>query len=228
MIKIIIYSIEGEIIMFEQIKLPYSFDALEPYFDALTMETHYSKHHAAYTNNFNVLAKDAGIDDKPIEVIFANWKRKGEGKADAQGIRNNGGGYFNHNLFFGQFAKDGAKEPSGELADKINATFGSLDALKDQLFKLGTGRFGSGWAWLNTDVDGNLSTSSSPNQDNPILESEGKLFPILAIDVWEHAYYLKYKNLRGDYIKALFELIDWDKIAKNYESAMDTLAKLAK
>ena len=209
--------------MFEQVKLPYAFEDLEPHFDTLTMETHYLKHHASYTKNFNDLAKNAGIDDKPVEVIFANWKRKGEGKPDAQGIRNNGGGYFNHNLFFGQLSNDHAHEPSGELANIINNTFGSYDSLREELTKLATGQFGSGWAWLNTDIDGNLSVSSSPNQDNPILESEGKLYPILAIDVWEHAYYLKYKNLRADYVKAFFEVVDWNKIAKNYESA-----KLAK
>ena len=130
--------------MFEQIKLPYAYDALEPHFDALTMETHYAKHHAAYTNNLNNLASAAGIDDKPIEVILAHWKVKSLGKSDAQGIRNNGGGYFNHNLFFNHLSKDGAKAPSGELADKINATFGSVDALKEELSKLGAGQFGSG------------------------------------------------------------------------------------
>ena len=213
--------------MFEKIKLPYGFDDLEPYFDTLTMETHYLKHHAAYTKNINDLAKAAGIDDKPIEVILAHWKRKGEGKEDAMGIRNNGGGYFNHNLFFGHLSKNAADKPSGELEGKINSTFGSLDNLKEQLTKLATGQFGSGWAWLNTDIDGNLSVSSSPNQDNPILESEGNLFPILAIDVWEHAYYLKYKNLRGDYVKAFFEVLDWNKVSENYISAVKTLAKLA-
>ena len=218
---------KGELNMFEQIKLSYAFDALEPHFDTLTMETHYLKHHAAYTKNFNTLAQAAGIDDKPVEVILAHWKSKSEGKSDAQGIRNNGGGYFNHNLFFGQFSDNPAHKPIGELADKIKATFGSFENLNEQLSNLAIGQFGSGWAWLSTDIDGNLSVSSSPNQDNPILESEGKLFPILAIDVWEHAYYLKYKNLRGDYIKALFEVLDWNKVAENYVFAKDTLAKLA-
>ena len=143
------------------------------------------------------------------------------------GIRNNGGGYFNHNLFFEHLSKNAADKPSGELEGKINSTFGSLDNLKEQLTKLATGQFGSGWAWLSTDIDGNLSVSSSPNQDNPILESEGKLFPILAIDVWEHAYYLKYKNLRADYVKAFFEVLDWNKVGENYVSAVKTLAKLA-
>ena len=212
--------------MFEQIKLPYAFDALEPHFDTLTMETHYLKHHAAYTKNFNTLTKEAGIDNKPVEVILAHWKNKSEGKSDAQGIRNNGGGYFNHNLFFGQFSDTPSHEPTGEFANKINSTFDSLDSLKESLTKLATGQFGSGWAWLSTDISGNLSVSSSPNQDNPILESEGKIYPILAIDVWEHAYYLKYKNLRADYIKAFFEVVDWNKVSENYEVAKNTLANL--
>lgn len=214
--------------MYKQIELSYSYDALEPHFDALTMETHYAKHHAAYTNNLNTLAEKAGIADKPIEVILAKWKRKGEGKPDAMGIRNNGGGYFNHNLFFDILSAKGNTQPTGELLDKINATFGSYEELKNKLAALGAGQFGSGWAWLSTDVEGNLSVSSSPNQDNPILESEGKVFPILGIDVWEHAYYLKYKNLRADYIKAFWEVLDWDKVAEKYAYALDFLKKFNK
>ena len=213
--------------MFEQINLHYAFDDLEPHFDTLNMETHYLKHHATYTKNLNNLTEASGINDKPIEVILANWKRKIDGKSDAKGIRNNGGGYFNHNLFFWHLSKNGAEKPSGELANKIDSTFGSLDELKEELSKLATGQFGSGWAWINTDLYDNLSVSSSPNQDNPILESEGKLFPILAIDVWEHAYYLKYKNLRGDYIKAFFKVLDWDKVTENDVSAKEKLSMLA-
>ena len=183
--------------MFEQVKLPYAFEDLEPHFDTLTMETHYLKHHASYTKNFNDLVKNAGIDDKPVEVIFANWKRKGEGKPDAQGIRNNGGGYFNHNLFFGQLSNDPAHEPSGELANIINNTFGSYDSLREELTKLATGQFGSGWAWLNTDIDGNLSVSSSQIRTILFSRVKEKLYPILAIDVWEHAYYLKYKKSKS-------------------------------
>lgn len=214
--------------MFKQIELSYSYDALEPHFDALTMETHYAKHHAAYTNNLNNLAEKAGIADKPIEVILANWKRKGEGKPDAMGIRNNGGGFFNHNLFFDILSAKGNTLPTGELLDKINAIFGSYEELKSKLAALGAGQFGSGWAWLSTDAEGNLSVSSSPNQDNPILETEGKVFPILGIDVWEHAYYLKYKNLRADYIKAFWEVADWAKVAEKYAYALDFLKKFNK
>jgi len=212
--------------MYEQIKLAYAYDALEPHFDALTMETHYAKHHAAYTNNLNTLAEKAGIPDKPIWVLLSHWKSKGEGKPEAQGIRNNGGGYFNHNLFFESLSPTGSRVPAGALAERIQADFGSFDALKEKLAALGAGQFGSGWAWLSTDAEGKLYASSSPNQDNPLLETEGKHFPILGIDVWEHAYYLKYKNLRGDYIKAFFEVVDWNRIAENYASAQELLKKL--
>lgn len=205
--------------MFKQIELAYGFDALEPHIDALTMETHYSKHHATYTNNLNKLAQEAGIDNKPIEVIFANWKKETEGKANAQGIRNNGGGFYNHNLYFGHMSPNGGGEPTGDLADKINSTFGSFADFQQQISNAAVGQFGSGWAWLATDNSGALSVSSSPNQDNPILETEGKITPILGIDVWEHAYYLKYKNLRPDYIKAFFNVIDWNVVAANYSAA---------
>ena len=181
------------------------------------METHYLKHHAAYTKNFNTLTKEAGIDNKPVEVILAHWKNKSEGKSDAQGIRNNGGGYFNHNLFFGQFSDTPAHEPTGEFANKINTAFGSLDSLKESLTKLATGQFGSGWAFLSADEEGKLYATKAANQNNPFME-EGKHTPILGIDVWEHAYYLKYKNLRGDYVKNFFEVLDWEKVSENYEN----------
>ena len=205
--------------MFEQIKLEYAFDAVEPHIDAATMETHYSKHHAAYTKNLNDLTAAAGIQDKPIEVILSHWKKKSEGKSDAMGIRNNGGGYFNHNLYFGHIHPEGGGAPEGELADKINAAFGSFDGFKEQITKLAIGQFGSGWAWLSADKAGNLKLSASPNQDNPLLETEGEYYPIFGIDVWEHAYYLKYKNLRADYVKAFFNVVCWKQVAKNYEYA---------
>ncbi len=205
--------------MFEQIKLPYSFDALEKSIDATTMETHYAKHHAAYTKNFNDLTAAAGIQDKPVEVILAHWKKKSEGKADAMGIRNNGGGYYNHNLYFGHLSPDGGQEPTGVLADKIRETFGSFEKFKEEISKLAMTQFGSGWAWLSSDKDGNLKVSQSPNQDNPILETEGEYYPIFGIDVWEHAYYLKYKNLRADYIAKFFDVVDWSVVAANYEAA---------
>lgn len=202
--------------MFEQIKLDYAFDALEPHIDALTMETHYTKHHATYTKNLNDLTAAADIADKPIEVILAHLKRKAEGKPDFAGIRNNGGGYYNHNLYFGHLSPNGGGEPDGVLADKIKEAFGSFADFKEQISKAAIGQFGSGWAWLNRDGDGKLSISASPNQDNPLFETEGALQPILGIDVWEHAYYLKYKNLRADYVKEFFEVVDWAKVAHNY------------
>ncbi len=200
--------------MFEQIKLPYSYDALEPIMDALTVETHFAKHHATYTKNLNDLAEKAGVAYLPIEELLGSLDRISD-PALRKGIRNNGGGFYNHNLFFGQLGK-GAPAPTGELAAKIDATFGSFDAFREQISALAIGQFGSGWAWLSAAKDGSLSISNSPNQDNPISEGTG-LVPILAIDVWEHAYYLKYKNLRGDFVKALFEIINWDAVAANYQ-----------
>lgn len=213
--------------MFEQIKLGYTFNALEPHIDTTTMETHYQKHHATYTKNFNVLTQNAGISEKPADVILAHWKKKSAGEKSAQGIRNNGGGFFNHNLYFGHMSPLGGGVPAGELGDKIQDEFGSFDSFKEQITKLAIGQFGSGWAWLNTDVKGKLSLSASPNQDNPLLESEGALYPIMSIDVWEHAYYLKYKNLRADYIEAFFEVIDWDIVTNNYKSAISRLKEIS-
>lgn len=209
--------------MYEQIRLSYAFDALEPYIDTATMEVHYQKHHAAYTKNFNDLTQKAGIADKPAEIILAHWKAKSSGKDDAQAIRNNGGGFYNHNLYFGQFSPAGSRSPEGVLAEKIDSAFGGLASFKEQITKLAIGQFGSGWAWLGTDSEGDLSLSATPNQDNPILETEGKVYPILGIDVWEHAYYLKYKNLRADYVAAFFEVVDWKKVSDNYEQSMAKL-----
>lgn len=200
--------------MFKQIELAYSFDALEPHIDALTMETHYSKHHATYTNNFNDAVKKAGLEGKTAEEIFKNADSiPAEHKA---AVLNNGGGYYNHNLYFDILSPNGAKAPTGELKDKIDSTFGSVDNLIDELSKASIGRFGSGWGWLSTDKDGNLEVTSTQNQSNPIVESKGIWSPLIALDVWEHAYYLKYKNLRGDYVKAFFEVLDWKKIEELY------------
>lgn len=204
--------------MYKQIELPYAFNALEPHIDAATMETHYQKHHATYTKNFNELTEKAGIQNKPAAVILAHWKAKSEGKPEAQGIRNNGGGFYNHNLYFGHLAPGGS-QPEGELAKAINASFGTLGEFKDAISKAAIGQFGSGWAWLSSDKDGKLTISATPNQDNPLLVTEGVQVPILGIDVWEHAYYLKYRNLRADYIKAFFEVVNWHQVAENYEKA---------
>ncbi|MBR2743246.1 MAG: superoxide dismutase [Clostridia bacterium] len=201
--------------MFKQFELPFPHNALEPHIDTLTMETHHGKHHAAYTKNFNDAAAKAGVADMDIEALLASLD-KVEDPALRKALRNNGGGYYNHNLYFSTISPNAAKSPKGELLKKIEAEFGSLDALKEKLTALAAGQFGSGWSWLSVNKEGKLMASASPNQDNPIIEGTG-FVPILAIDVWEHAYYLKFKNLRGEYIKTLFEVIDWSLVEKNYE-----------
>lgn len=200
--------------MFEQYKIPYATDALEPVIDKLTVETHYGKHHVAYTKNFNDAAEKAGVAGMDIEELLASLD-KVEDPALRKALRNNGGGYYNHNLYFATIGPNAKHAPEGKLAEKINATFGDFDALKAKLTELAAGQFGSGWAWLSANKNGDLMASASPNQDNPISEGTG-FVPLMAIDVWEHAYYLQYKNLRGDYIKALFDIIDWTKVEENY------------
>ncbi len=200
--------------MFEQITLDYGYDGLEPHIDALTVETHYAKHHATYTANFNKALEKAGIENTDAVSILDSLDSVKD-ETDRIAIRNNGGGYFNHNLYFENFSANPAKEPVGKLKAKIDETFGSLDALKEKLTALATGQFGSGWAWLSVTPSGDLVVSNSANQDNPISLGT-KNIPILALDVWEHAYYLKYKNLRGDYIKAFFEVLDWEKVSRKY------------
>lgn len=202
--------------MFEQIKLEYGFDALEPFIDAKTMSVHYGKHHAAYTANFNRSVTEAGKTEDSIEEILS-------GLAEVEdidlrtGLRNNGGGYYNHNLYFKEITPGGATEPSGMLAARINDTFGSFEALKEKMTALALGQFGSGWAWLSKTPDGNLYASKTDNQDNPVSLGTGHT-PILCIDVWEHAYYLKYQNLRADYVSALWNVINWDIVGELYES----------
>ncbi|WP_124067008.1 superoxide dismutase [Clostridium sp. E02] len=203
--------------MFQQIQLPYDYKALEPYIDALTMETHYSKHHAAYTKNLNDAAKKAGVEDKEITSLLSSLDRVSD-EALRKSIRNNGGGFYNHNLYFGIMSPQGGGEPTGDLKTSIDQAFGSFGNFKDKISALSAGQFGSGWGWLSTDRSGNLHLSSSANQDNPLMDGSG-VIPILGIDVWEHAYYLKYKNLRADYIKAFFEVVDWKAVAANYSNA---------
>ena len=204
--------------MFKQTELSFAFDALEPHIDTLTMETHYGKHHAAYTKALNDAAEKAGVTDMPIEALLSSLDQI-EDPALRKALRNNGGGYYNHNLYFSVLSPSPQKEPEGQLKAQIEKTFGDLESLKAQLKAAALGQFGSGWAWLNTDNAGELSISQSPNQDNPFSEGSG-LVPILAVDVWEHAYYLKYRNLRADYVDALFEVIDWKAVAENYSRAL--------
>ncbi len=202
--------------MLKQIELQYSFHALEPHIDELTMLTHYTKHHAAYTTNLNAaLEKVPALSGTGIEEILVRLSDIPD-EALRTAIRNNGGGFYNHNLYFESLTPGGSNQPTGELAKQIALTFGDYASLKEKLSTAAVGRFGSGWAWLSANRSGVLQVSSSPNQDNPIMESHGEWIPILGIDVWEHAYYLHYKNLRADYVKALFEVINWDVVAKNY------------
>ena len=203
--------------MFEQITLPYATDALEPHIDKLTVETHYGKHHKTYTATFNEKATEAGVADKTAEEILSNLESI-EDVALRNAVKNNGGGYYNHNMYFEQFSPSPAAAPSGALEAKINETFGSLDELKAKLKTAATTRFGSGWAWLVVKEDGSLEVTSTANQDNPYTEHMG--VPILALDVWEHAYYLKYMNLRPSYIDAFFNVLDWAKVSAKYDEAV--------
>ena len=204
--------------MFEQVKLSYGYDQLEPYIDTLTVETHYGKHHATYTKTLNELAEKAGVADRDIVELLRNLDEV-EDPALRKGLRNNGGGYYNHNLYFSLLSPSPKKAPEGALAEEIEKTFGSLDNLKAELKKAAVGQFGSGWAWLNTDKEGHLCITSSPNQDNPYSEKT-ELVPIVALDVWEHAYYLRYRNLRASYIDNFFEVLDWAVVEKYYAGAV--------
>ncbi|MCB5231299.1 MAG: superoxide dismutase [Sphaerochaetaceae bacterium] len=201
--------------MFKQYELPYGFDALEPYIDKLTMETHYGKHHSGYTNNFNVALEKIGSKATSAEEILRSLNSINDESLKVA-IRNNGGGYWNHNLYFSILAPNGLKKPKGALLAQINRDFTSYDKMVETLSNLGISRFGSGWAWLSKTKEGKLVATSTANQDNPLMEDKD-LTPILGIDVWEHAYYLKYKNLRGDYIKAFWEVVDWTAVEKLYE-----------
>lgn len=200
---------------FELPKLPYSHDALEPYIDARTMEIHHGKHHAAYTNNLNAaIAKHATLEGKSIEDLLANLGGMPE---DIRGaVRNNGGGFYNHNLFWTVMAPGAGGQPTGALADAIGATFGDLEGFKKEFSTAAATRFGSGWAWLVVGGGGKLVVTSTPNQDTPL--SEGHT-PILGLDVWEHAYYLKYQNRRPDYIEAWWNVVNWDEVARRYAAA---------
>ena len=194
--------------------LPYAYDALEPHIDARTMEIHHGKHHAAYVNNLNkALEGHTDLEQKTITELIADLSSVPEAIRPA--VRNNGGGHFNHSLFWKVMQKGGGGEPSGELADAIRSTFGSFDDLKTKFSQAGTTRFGSGWAWLHV-ADGKLEIGSSPNQDSPVMDG-GK--PILGLDVWEHAYYLNYQNRRPDYIQAWWNTINWRAVAENFSKA---------
>ena len=198
---------------FELPKLPYSYDALEPHIDARTMEIHYSKHHQAYTNNLNAAIEGTDLAGKSIDDILKNLD------LNNKAVRNNGGGFYNHNLFWEVMAPNAGGEPTGELATAINDAFGSFDAFKDAFAKAGATQFGSGWAWLCV-KNGKLEVCATANQDNPLMPGIGcEGTPILGLDVWEHAYYLNYQNRRPDYINAFFNVVNWDTVAKKYADA---------
>lgn len=197
---------------FELPKLSYAYNALEPHIDARTMEIHHSKHHQGYTNNLNAAIAGSDLEGKSIHEIM-------NACVDIPAVRNNGGGFFNHTLFWEVMSPDGGGNPSGALADAVDNTFGSFDAFKDAFAKAAATRFGSGWAWLCV-KDGTLEVCSTPNQDNPLMGLGCSGTPILGLDVWEHAYYLNYQNRRPDYIQAFFEVVDWSVVAKKYAAAL--------
>lgn len=195
-------------------QLPYAYDALEPYIDKLTMEIHYSRHHKAYFDNFVAAIKGTEMESMTIEEIFANISKY------PAAVRNNGGGFYNHVLYW-QNMKAGGGKPSAKLQAAIEKTFGSMEEFKRLFSDAGKSRFGSGWAWLSVDGNGNLFVSSAPNQDNPLMDvADKKGTPILGMDVWEHAYYLKYQNKRPDYIDAFFNVINWEYVSQLYEGLL--------
>ncbi|MFN5441844.1 MAG: superoxide dismutase [Flavobacteriia bacterium] len=196
---------------FELPSLPYAYDALEPHIDARTMEIHHSKHHQAYTTNLNNAIAGTDMENMSIEEILLNCK-------DKPAVRNNGGGFWNHNLFWETMGPNAGGNPTGELAAAIDAAFGSFEAFKDEFAKAATTRFGSGWAWLCV-TNGSLEICSTPNQDNPLMGEGCSGTPILGLDVWEHAYYLHYQNRRPDYINAFFNVINWDVVAAKFAAA---------
>lgn len=200
---------------FNLAKLPYAYDALEPNIDAKTMEVHYSKHYLGYTNKLNAAIKGTDMETKTIEEILMNLDMNNKD------VRNNGGGYYNHTLFWEIMGPNGGGEPKGALAEAIKKDLGSYDEFKKQFSDAASKQFGSGWAWLVVGKDGKLMVTNTPNQDNPLMPGAavaGK--PILALDVWEHAYYLNYQNKRPDYIEAFYNVINWDAVGKKYDAAV--------
>lgn len=194
--------------------LPYAYDALEPHFDARTMEIHHSKHHNGYTTNLNAALEGSDDEGASIESLLGNVSTR------STAVRNNGGGFYNHSLFWTVLSPNGGGQPTGALADAIDAKFGSFDDFKEEFSSAAKTRFGSGWAWLLVDKRGDLGISSTPNQDNPLMDvADVKGTPILGLDVWEHAYYLNYQNRRPDYVAAFWNIVNWEEVSKRYEAA---------
>ncbi|MDI5936622.1 superoxide dismutase [Halomonas kalidii] len=195
-------------------ELPYGYDALEPHIDALTMEIHHSRHHQTYINNLNGALEGTGLEEVPVDELLASLDRVPEEKRQA--VINNGGGHSNHSMFWQMMSPSGGGAPKGKVAAAIDAELGGFDAFKDAFTKAALGRFGSGWAWLSVSPDGKLVVENTLNQDSPI--SHGNT-PVLGLDVWEHAYYLKYQNKRPDYVAAFFNVVDWDEVERRYQQA---------
>lgn len=199
---------------FELPNLPYAYNALEPHIDEQTMTIHHTKHHQGYTNNLNAAIEGTDLAGKSIEEIIKNIS------SASKAVRNNGGGYYNHDLFWKVMSPNGGGEPTGELAEAINKSFGSFADFKTKFEDAAKTQFGSGWAWLIVTADGSLAVTATPNQDNPLMDiATEKGTPIFGIDVWEHAYYLKYQNKRPDYVGAFWNVANWTQVTENYKNA---------
>lgn len=202
--------------MFELPPLPYDYGALAPHIDEETMKLHHDKHHAAYTDKLNEAVKGTDLDGKNIEEILAGVS------GHPPAVRNNGGGFYNHNMFWEIMSPDGGGEPTGALAEHISKAFGSFADFKEEFAKAAATRFGSGWAWLVVTADGELVVTSTPNQDNPLMDvAELNGTPVLGLDVWEHAYYLKYQNRRPEYVEAWWNVISWPEVQRRYEGVTE-------
>ncbi|WP_110669751.1 superoxide dismutase [Salinicola halophilus] len=194
--------------------LPYAYDALEPKIDAMTMEIHHTRHHQTYVNNLNAALEGTGLEDVPVDKLMADIDKVPQDKRQA--VINNGGGHANHSLFWTVMSKDGGGEPTGKIGEAIESELGGYENFKEEFKKAATGRFGSGWAWLVVTPDKKLKVINTLNQDSPLMEGNT---PVLGLDVWEHAYYLKYQNKRPDYIAAFYDVINWDEVNRRYAEA---------
>ncbi|MBE0464359.1 MAG: superoxide dismutase [Halomonadaceae bacterium] len=196
-------------------ELPYAYDALEPNIDAMTMEIHHSRHHQTYVNNLNAALEGTGLEDVAIEELVSNLDRVPEAKRQA--VINNGGGHANHSMFWQMMSPNGGGQPQGDVANAIESELGGLDAFKEEFKKAALGRFGSGWAWLSVTPEKKLVVENTLNQDSPLMHGNT---PLLVLDVWEHAYYLKYQNKRPDYISAFFDVVNWEDVERRYQAAI--------
>ena len=196
-------------------ELPYAYDALEPNIDAMTMEIHYSRHHQTYVNNLNAALEGTGLEDVAIEELVSNLDRVPEAKRQA--VINNGGGHANHSMFWQMMSPNGGGKPQGDVANAIESELGGFEAFQEEFKKAAVGRFGSGWAWLSVTPEKKLVVENTLNQDNPLMHGNT---PLLGLDVWEHAYYLKYQNKRPDYISAFFNVVNWEDVERRYQAAI--------